>query len=187
MSVLVCTDFKHFCWENKKLRVYSFDHMKHLLRKYPILTFFPFHCTSTRAHFIARMMSIRYSNFLELICAQPCPLCGTSIVRKSSEVPLSSGENRTSGSVCFLNEFFKNVFTLLVKTLCCKPEGRGFETVWGEWISSVYLILPAALGPGVYSASNRNEHQKQANNVPGRKTRPVRWADSLATICEPIV
>jgi hypothetical protein len=26
--------------------------------------------------------------------------------------------------------------------------------------SSVFLILPAALGPGVYSASNRNEYQK---------------------------
>jgi hypothetical protein len=25
-------------------------------------------------------------------------------------------------------------------------------------------ILPAALGPGVYSASNRNEYQKQKNN-----------------------
>jgi hypothetical protein len=30
---------------------------------------------------------------------------------------------------------------------------------------SVYLILPATLGPGVYSASNRNEYQKQKNNV----------------------
>jgi hypothetical protein len=29
------------------------------------------------------------------------------------------------------------------------------------------LILPAALGPGVYSASNRNEYLKQKNNVSG--------------------
>jgi hypothetical protein len=28
----------------------------------------------------------------------------------------------------------------------------------------IYLILPAALGPGVYSASNRNEYQKHKNN-----------------------
>jgi hypothetical protein len=28
---------------------------------------------------------------------------------------------------------------------------------------SIYLILPAALGPGVYSASNRIEYQKQKN------------------------
>jgi hypothetical protein len=30
-----------------------------------------------------------------------------------------------------------------------------------------YLILPATLGPGVYSASNKNEYQKQKNNVSG--------------------
>jgi hypothetical protein len=28
----------------------------------------------------------------------------------------------------------------------------------------VYLILPAALGPGVHSASNRKEYQKYKNN-----------------------
>jgi hypothetical protein len=31
----------------------------------------------------------------------------------------------------------------------------------------IYLILPATLSPGVYSASNRNEYQKQKNNVSG--------------------
>jgi hypothetical protein len=30
---------------------------------------------------------------------------------------------------------------------------------------SIYLILPAALGLGVYSGANRNEYQKQENNV----------------------
>jgi hypothetical protein len=29
---------------------------------------------------------------------------------------------------------------------------------------NAYLILPAALGTGVYSASNRNEYQKHKNN-----------------------
>jgi hypothetical protein len=33
--------------------------------------------------------------------------------------------------------------------------------------SSIYLILPAALGPGVYETSKRNEYQKQKNNVSG--------------------
>jgi hypothetical protein len=33
--------------------------------------------------------------------------------------------------------------------------------------SSIYLIVPAALGPGVYSASNRNEYHQQKNNVSG--------------------
>jgi hypothetical protein len=32
---------------------------------------------------------------------------------------------------------------------------------------TVYLILPGALGLVVYSASNRNEYQKQKNNVSG--------------------
>jgi hypothetical protein len=32
---------------------------------------------------------------------------------------------------------------------------------------SIYLILPAAVGPEVYSTSNRNEYQKQKNEVPG--------------------
>jgi hypothetical protein len=34
---------------------------------------------------------------------------------------------------------------------------------------SVYLILPAALGPGVYSASSRNEYQKHKNNNVSRE------------------
>jgi hypothetical protein len=34
-------------------------------------------------------------------------------------------------------------------------------------IFSIYVNLPAALGPGVYSASNRNEYQKQKENVSG--------------------
>jgi hypothetical protein len=32
---------------------------------------------------------------------------------------------------------------------------------------SIYLILQAALGPGVYSVTDRNEYQKQTNNVSG--------------------
>jgi hypothetical protein len=34
-------------------------------------------------------------------------------------------------------------------------------------IFKIYLIFPVALGPGVYSASNRNEYEKQKNNVSG--------------------
>jgi hypothetical protein len=35
---------------------------------------------------------------------------------------------------------------------------------------SIYLIHPAALGPGVYSASDRNEYQKQKYNVSGEQS-----------------
>jgi hypothetical protein len=34
----------------------------------------------------------------------------------------------------------------------------------------IYLILPAALGPGDYSASNRNEYRKHKNNNVGSLT-----------------
>jgi hypothetical protein len=44
----------------------------------------------------------------------------------------------------------------------------------------IYIILPTALGPGVYSASNRNEYQEQNKNISGelnvqphRPPRPV--------------
>jgi hypothetical protein len=33
--------------------------------------------------------------------------------------------------------------------------------------SSMYLILPAALSPGVHPASNTNDYQKQKNNASG--------------------
>jgi hypothetical protein len=34
-------------------------------------------------------------------------------------------------------------------------------------IFTIYLILSAALGPGVHSASNINEYQRHTNNVSG--------------------
>jgi hypothetical protein len=37
----------------------------------------------------------------------------------------------------------------------------------------VYLSLSAALGPGVYSVSNRNEYQKQKINVSGKESAAV--------------
>jgi hypothetical protein len=55
----------------------------------------------------------------------------------------------------------------VVKALCYKLKGRGFENRWAELIFSIYLTLPAALAPGVYSASNKYEYRKQKYNVPG--------------------
>jgi hypothetical protein len=54
----------------------------------------------------------------------------------------------------------------VVKALCYKAEGRGSRPD-EVMIFSVYLILPATPGPEVYSDSNRNEYQKQKNNVSG--------------------
>jgi hypothetical protein len=59
------------------------------------------------------------------------------------------------------------------------------DSIMNAFFFSIYLILPAALGPGVYSASNRNEYQKQKKNIfMWSRARPVRKADSLNAICE---
>jgi hypothetical protein len=62
---------------------------------------------------------------------------------------------------CVLQNF-KGPFTnsgvrgsVVVKALCYKSEGRGFDTRWGE-----FLNLPRVY----YSAFNRNEYQKHKNN-----------------------
>jgi hypothetical protein len=60
--------------------------------------------------------------------------------------------------------------SIVVKALCFKPQGRGFQALRGEclfFFFPIYLTLPATLGPGVHSASIRNEYQKQKNNVSG--------------------
>jgi hypothetical protein len=60
--------------------------------------------------------------------------------------------------------------------------------ITGEVIFEIYLILPAALGPGVYSASDRKEYQKHKKIMFVRtKVRQVRMADNRTTICEPTV
>jgi hypothetical protein len=51
----------------------------------------------------------------------------------------------------------------------------------------IYLILLATLGPGVYSASNRNEYRKHKKKILGIKVRLVHGADNHTAIYEPIV
>jgi hypothetical protein len=36
-----------------------------------------------------------------------------------------------------------------------------------DFFLSIFLTLPAALAPGVYSTFNRNEYQKHKNNISG--------------------
>jgi hypothetical protein len=52
---------------------------------------------------------------------------------------------------------------------------------------SIYLILPAALDPGVHSISNRNEYQSRKIMLLEKGAPPVRKADNLTAICEPNV
>jgi hypothetical protein len=45
---------------------------------------------------------------------------------------------------------------VVIKALCYKPEGRGFETRRGERMFSIYLILPAALPQPLTEMSTRS-------------------------------
>jgi hypothetical protein len=50
----------------------------------------------------------------------------------------------------------------LVEALRYKPEGRGFDFRWCHWIFS---FTRPHYGPGVDSASNRNEYQEYFRGV----------------------
>jgi hypothetical protein len=47
----------------------------------------------------------------------------------------------------------------LVEALCYNREGRGFDSRWCNWNFSLTTYRPH-YGPGVDSASNRNEYQE---------------------------
>jgi hypothetical protein len=48
----------------------------------------------------------------------------------------------------------------LVEALRYKLEGRGFDSRWSHWNFSVTEPFRSHCGPGVDSASNRNEYQE---------------------------
>jgi hypothetical protein len=48
----------------------------------------------------------------------------------------------------------------VVKVLCYKSEGRWFDSRWCHWNFSLTESFRLHYGPGVDSASNRNEYQE---------------------------
>ena len=48
---------------------------------------------------------------------------------------------------------------VVVKALCYKPAGCGFNSQWCHWNFSVTQSLQLHYGPGVDSASERNKYQ----------------------------
>ena len=65
-----------------------------------------------------------------------------------------------------------------VKALRYKPKGHGFNSRCCHWIFHWHNPSGRTVGPGVDSASNRNEYQEY---FLGRLRRPVRRADNLTT------
>jgi hypothetical protein len=58
--------------------------------------------------------------------------------------------------------------SVVVEALRYKSEGRVFDSRGSHhFFFSIYVNLPADLGPEVYSVSNRNEYQEQKNSVSG--------------------
>jgi hypothetical protein len=77
----------------------------------------------------------------------------------------SSGKDQglqsTDILICYIHTKIPlGISSVEVKALCYKLEGCEFETRWGNELFSIYLILLAALGPGIgltLPYSNRNE------------------------------
>jgi hypothetical protein len=67
-----------------------------------------------------------------------------------------------------INQHIKARSSIGFMAVCYKPEGRASRSYeLNDFFFLIYLILPVALVPGIYSASNRNGYQKQKNHVSG--------------------
>jgi hypothetical protein len=76
----------------------------------------------------------------------------------------------------------------VVKALFHEPEGRRLETRLGECIFfSIYLILPATLGPGFTQPLAEMSTRSRKIMFLGSRAQPVRRADNFATICDSLV
>jgi hypothetical protein len=74
----------------------------------------------------------------------------------------------------------------LVEALRYKPERRGFDSWWCYWNFSLTYSFRSHYGPGVDSASNRNEYQEyflggKGGRCVGLTTLPPSCADCLKT------
>jgi hypothetical protein len=69
---------------------------------------------------------------------------------------------------------------IVFEALWHRPKNCGFETRWDNLIVSVCFSFTATVGPGVDSASNRNEYRRQKHGqFVGSRTWPVREADKF--------
>jgi hypothetical protein len=86
-------------------------------------------------------------------------ICSTSVRYRTTHLKKSGHILFTSLSLLnfekSFNRFNEARGKLVLEALCYTPEGRGFDSRCRLiFFFSIYLILPAALGPTVYSASN---------------------------------
>jgi hypothetical protein len=60
--------------------------------------------------------------------------------------------------------------SVIQSVIALVEESGLIETRRDNEFFSIYLNIPAAIGPGVYSASSRNKYKKQKNNVSGEQS-----------------
>jgi hypothetical protein len=71
-------------------------------------------------------------------------------------------------------------------TIFCREHGPSLHhEVFVLFHELKYKVFQPHYGPGVDSASNRNEYKESSWGV--KDGRPARKADNLTAICEPIV
>ena len=76
---------------------------------------------------------------------------------------------------------------LLIEALRYKPEGRGFDAGWCQWNFSLTYSFRPQYGPGLDSASNRNEYQEyclggKGGRCVGITTLPPSCVDCLGNV-----
>jgi hypothetical protein len=100
--------------------------------------------------------------------AEDMTLLGDNIDTIKENTETLSDVSKDVGLEIKVEEIKYGLLSLVVKALGYKPEGRGFEYRWGEILN---LPNPSGrTGPGVYSASIRNESRdilKEKKNVSG--------------------
>jgi hypothetical protein len=76
-----------------------------------------------------------------------------------------------------------NFLTNQVEALCYKPESRGFDSRWSNWIFN----WPNPSSHTMALGSTQPITEMDTRNLPEGKGRPAHGAENLTAICEPIV
>jgi hypothetical protein len=76
---------------------------------------------------------------------------------------------------------------VVVKALCYKPEGHGFEIDELNEFFLIYIILRPHCGLWFTQPPTEMNTRSRKMKFLGNKARPVRKADNFIIICKPIV
>jgi hypothetical protein len=72
----------------------------------------------------------------------------------------------------------------MADALCYKPEDRRFESRWGNWISSIYLTLPAAYAQDFTQPLTEMRTWSRKVIFLGSRALPVRKTENLTAVFE---